>query len=52
MQCEHDYKVLDDNIEVEQSNFYDDGSSVELDVKGYVVFYCRKCTDIQKVVLE
>lgn len=52
MQCGHDYKVLEDNIEVEQSGFYDDGSSSDIEVKGHVIFYCRKCTDIQKVVLE
>lgn len=50
--CEHDYKEIDSNIEVEQNSFLDRDSNIELDVKGYIIFYCRKCTDIQKVVLE
>ncbi len=50
MDCEHDYEVLHDGIEVEETRFVGDGK-VSIELSGYVIFYCKKCLDIQKKVL-
>lgn len=48
--CEHDYKVLEDNIQVEEIKYFDNAKATEIEISGYVVFHCRKCLDIQKKV--
>lgn len=47
-ECEHDYKVLHDNIDVEELRFTD--GDIEFEVRGYAVFHCKKCLDVQKKV--
>ncbi len=50
MDCKHDYSVLDKEITVEQTIY--EGEMSNMSINGYVVFYCRKCTEIQKAVLD
>lgn len=50
MDCKHDYVVLEKDITVEQTVF--DGDPDDIDVKGYVIFYCRKCTSLRNVVFN
>lgn len=50
MQCEHDYVVLEDNIQVEEIRYFSSDKETAIEISGYVVFHCRKCLDIQKKV--
>lgn len=50
MECEHDYEVLHDGIQVEETRFMGE-EGVEIELSGYVIFHCKKCLDIQKKVL-
>lgn len=50
MDCKHDYAVLDEDITVDQSTY--EGEVSNISINGYVIFYCRKCTEIQKAVLD
>ena len=50
MNCEHDYVVLEKDITAEQTTF--DGEPDDISIKGYVIFYCRKCTELKKEVLN
>lgn len=47
-ECEHDYAVLYDNIDIEELRYTD--GDVEIEVRGYAVFHCKKCLDVQKKV--
>lgn len=49
-QCEHDYEVIEDDINVDELRFGD--GDVRIDICGYVVFYCKRCLDIQRKVIE
>lgn len=50
MACEHEYKILHDGIEVEETRFVGE-EEVSIELSGCVIFYCEKCLDIQKKVL-
>lgn len=50
MECEHDYEVLHDEIQVEETRFMGE-EEVKIELSGYVIFHCKKCLDIQKKVL-
>lgn len=52
MGCEHDYEVLEDDLNVEIANYLDGKGEIIMNVHGYAVFYCKKCLDIQKKVIE
>mgnify|MGYP001401617399 CR=1 FL=1 len=50
MNCEHEYEVLHDGIQVEEIMYMDEGK-IEIELSGYVIFHCKKCLNIQKKVL-
>ena len=49
MNCEHDYKIIEDDININEIR-YGDGD-INIEISGYVIFYCKKCLDVQKKVL-
>lgn len=48
MECEHDYEIIEEDIETEVTKFLDGEAVIE--VTGYAVFFCKKCLDVQKKV--
>lgn len=50
MGCEHNYQVIEDNIDVDEIRFND--GVVNIEIRGYVVFHCAKCLDIQEKVIK
>lgn len=48
--CEHEYEVLEKDIETRKITC--DEKVLEVEIKGYVSFYCKKCLDIQKQVVN
>lgn len=50
LDCEHEYEVLEDNLETVVTRFPD--GEVETDTTGYVIFYCKKCLDIKNKVIK
>jgi len=50
MECEHNYEILTDNLDTVVTGC--GNGEVTTNTTGYVVFYCTKCLDIQKKVIE
>lgn len=50
MECKHDYEVLENDTTIEEIRYFDSNEEAEINISGYVVFYCRKCLDVQKKV--
>lgn len=48
--CNHDYEVLLNDLETVKT--FSDNTIGTVRVTGCVVFYCRKCTDVQKKVID
>jgi len=49
MNCEHDYKIIEDDININEIRCGD--GDINIEISGYVIFYCKKCLDVQKKVL-
>ncbi|MGG4180806.1 hypothetical protein ABEW03_16110 [Virgibacillus pantothenticus] len=46
--CNHKYEVITNNINITEVRT---GNVLDIEVNGYILFYCSKCLDIQKKVI-